>query len=309
MDKDFARPDLIGPDLRLALQRRSDIAGLRHLGLHAALICVSGAIVHLTRGSFWLAPALIVHGVALIFVFAPLHETIHRTAFASRWLNDAVARVCGTLILLPADYFRYFHFAHHRQTQDPKNDPELAAPKPRTLGHYLLYVSGWPYWRGQSCVLVRHALGRVDAPFIPPRGRPKVVREARVTLVVYGLVAAGSIALGTDAALIYWVIPILVGQPALRLYLLAEHTGCPEVPDMLANSRTTLTNPLVRFLAWNMPYHVEHHLMPAVPFHRLAELHVTITDKIEVLASGYIPVHRELIAGLLPRSHGRRAAG
>ena len=46
-----------------------------------------------------------------------------------------------------------------------------------------------------------------------------------------------------------------LGQPALRLYLLAEHTGCPAVPDMLANSRTVLTNAVVRWLAWNMPFH------------------------------------------------------
>ena len=38
---------------------------------------------------------------------------------------------------------------------------------------------------------------------------------------------------------------------------------------MLENSRTTYTNALVRFLAWNMPFHAEHHAWPSIPFHAL----------------------------------------
>lgn len=42
---------------------------------------------------------------------------------------------------------------------------------------------------------------------------------------------------------------------------------------MFLNTRTTLTTRVVRFLAWNMPYHAEHHAMPSVPFHKLPVLH------------------------------------
>jgi fatty acid desaturase len=295
------RPAPVAPDLRMALQRRTNAAGLLHLAGHLALLTATGSVVLASRGSGWIVPALLAHGVVLIFLFAPLHETIHRTAFASRRLNDAVAWACGAVLLLPANYFRYFHFAHHRFTQDPSRDPELAVPKPRSLGAYLVQVSGWPYWRAQVGLLVRHALGRVDAGFIPPRGRPKVIREARILLGCYAVVAAASVGLASDAALLLWVVPALLGQPFLRLYLLAEHTGCPEVPDMLANTRTTLTTAAVRFLAWNMPYHVEHHLLPSVPFHALPKVHDEIRDRIGHLAPGYVSVHRDLIGRLLAR--------
>ena len=36
-------------------------------------------------------------------------------------------------------------------------------------------------------------------------------------------------------------------------------------------------NPISRFIYWNMNYHVEHHMFPMVPYHRLTELH----DKIK----------------------------
>jgi fatty acid desaturase len=32
-------------------------------------------------------------------------------------------------------------------------------------------------------------------------------------------------------------------------------------------------NPISRFIYWNMNYHVEHHMFPMVPYHRLPELH------------------------------------
>ena len=93
------------------------------------------------------------------------------------------------------------------------------------------------------------------------------IREARAHLLAYLLGAVLSVGLQSTAVLTYWLIPVLLGQPVLRFYLLAEHTGCPLVPDMLRNSRTTLTSTVVRFLAWNMPYHAEHHACMALPFH------------------------------------------
>ena len=45
---------------------------------------------------------------------------------------------------------------------------------------------------------------------------------------------------------------------------------------MFENTRTTFTNRVVRFVAWNMPYHTEHHTYPTVPFHKLPDLHEII---------------------------------
>jgi fatty acid desaturase len=276
--------------------RRSDAPGLLHLAGHAAALAATGSVVWLARGTFWIWPAMGLHGVVLIFLFTPLHECIHRTAFKSRALNEAVAFVIGVLILLPREYFRAFHFAHHRFTQDPARDPELAAPKPINLRQWLWQVSGVPCWTAQARGIVAHAFGRAPEAFYKDdRQRGAVILEARIILALYALVLLGSIAAGSDAALIYWIVPALLGQPALRLYLMAEHGLCPFVPDMLENTRTTYTNPLLRALAWNMPYHAEHHAYPAVPFHRLPEVNRAIAPRLKVTAPGYIAVHRRIL--------------
>jgi len=298
MDETFAPDTAIDKAALKALCRRSDAAGLRQLVGHGAGLTVTGAAIAGAMGSAWLLPALVIHGVVLVFLFAPLHETIHRTAFASRRLNDAVAWVCGLVLLLPPEYFRAFHFAHHRHTQDPARDPELATAKPATLKAYLMAVSGLPYWRERATTLLRHAAGRVDAPFIRARQQAAIGREARIVLLLYGAVSVASLAAGSWAAVLYWLAPVVLGQPALRLFLLAEHTGCPLVADMLRNSRTTRSTWLMRRLAWNMPYHAEHHAYPALPFHALPSAHGLLADKIAIQAPGYIAVHRAIVASL-----------
>jgi fatty acid desaturase len=289
----------------LQLTARSDLKGLVQLACHFCALLGTGALVWSAWSTPWLLPAMLLHGIILVFLFAPLHEAVHWTAFRRRRLNDAVAWACGALLLLPPAYFRAFHFAHHRHTQDPARDPELAAPKPRTLADYLWHVSGLPYWRERLVTTLRHACGRLSEPFIAGRQRPAIVREARLLLGLYLLAALGSIALSSAALLYLWVGPALLGQPFLRLYLLAEHTGCPLVASMLENSRTTRSLAPIRRLAWNMPYHAEHHACPALPFHALPAAHRLLRARIAVQASGYVAVHREILAGL--RGGDRRA--
>ena len=145
-------------------------------------------------------------------------------------------------------------------------------------------------------VTLRHALtGRVSEPFVPVRLHAAIVREARILWMGYVIVVCVSLVLRRPDALIYWIVPVLAGQPFLRLFLMAEHTGCPLGDDPFGNTRTTYTTGALRLLAWQMPYHVEHHCFPSVPFHSLGRLNVRLRNRIEVAAPGYLAVHRDLL--------------
>jgi fatty acid desaturase len=263
------------------------------------MLGATGTLVWLARGTLWIVPAILLHGLVLDFIFCALHESVHRTAFRRRWLNDAVGWVAGAVVMLPLEYFRAFHYAHHRFTQDPKRDPELVVAKPATLGAYLWYVSGLPNWKTRLAMTLRHAItGRVAQPWVPAPKQARIVSEARLLWTLYAVIFLVSLLLRSDAALVYWILPAMAGQPFLRLYLLAEHMGCAESADMFENTRTTYTNRAMRLLAWNMPYHVEHHAYPSVPFHKLAAVNRLVRDRIKVSAPGYIAVHRGLVRDL-----------
>ena len=291
-------PGRLSDDALSALVERSDRKGLARLALHVVAIAAAGTVYASAFESAWTLPAAWLYGTVLVFLFSPLHETVHYTAFRSRWINRAVSSVCGWILLLPPRYFRAFHLEHHRYTQDPERDPELAVAPPGTWPAYLWRVSGLQYWTSRARTTLTHAAGRVTEPYIVPSERAAVVREARLYLASYVALAVVSVAAGTSALVWLWVVPVVLGQPMLRLYLLAEHTGCPMVPDMLANSRTVHTNAIVRLLAWNMPYHAEHHAYAAIPFHALPRAHAALAPYLQVQSNGYVRVHRELMGGL-----------
>lgn len=271
---------------RRLVQRRNGPAVVQ-LVAHLAVLGVTGGLLWLSRGTWWVAPSLVIHGIVLIFLFAPLHETIHDTAFRTKALNRWVAAILGTVLLLPANYFRHFHAAHHRLTNLP-GDPELSARRRETVGDYLLHLSGWPLWQERVTSLVGHALGRGIEAFVPLHRRRDIVYETRATIAVYVAIGAATWVLGWGSAVLWlWLLPMVVGQPFLRVFLLAEHGGRPQVPDMLRNSRTTRSTAVVRALAWNMPYHSEHHAFPWAPFHALPALHARIKSDLVDVAPSY----------------------
>lgn len=281
---------------RQALLAQSNWRGAAHLAGHGGLVLIIGMLIQ-AKVAYW--PLLLLpQGILVMFLFCAMHEAIHRTAFRGKWCNDVVATVCGWLVALPAVWFRYFHIDHHRFTNDPARDPELAAAKPSTRGQYLLHLSSLPIWWARVRILFANALGRNKDGFVPNKARAQVTVEACWYLAFYGAAIAVSFALQSDLLLWTWVVPALIGQPFLRAYLLAEHTGCAEVSDMFVNTRTTYTNALVRFIAWNMPYHVEHHALQAVPFHKLPDFHRYTRPYLKVTDEGYLNVHRKIWAAL-----------
>lgn len=283
------------PARKQSLHARSDRRGLVHLAGHGGALVLMATWIA-AQLPFW--PVLLIpYGIALVFLFTLSHECTHATPFANPTLSDIVGHAVSLPLLLPFTWFRYFHLAHHKYTNDPERDPELAgAGRPESWAAYLRYLSGFDYWRGNARVIGRNARGDIDAPYLPPRKHPAMIREARALLALYTMIAV-SLAF-SPLALWLWIVPALIGQPFLRLYLLAEHGHCPPVANMLENTRTTLTNRIVRFLAWNMPYHAEHHAMPMVPFHQLPGLHDDIAAHLLSVSQGYTQFSRDYIASL-----------
>ncbi|MEM6933194.1 MAG: fatty acid desaturase, partial [Pseudomonadota bacterium] len=136
------------------------------------------------------------------------------------------------------------------------------------------------------------AAGRIEAPYIPASAHQRIRREAQGMLVGYGVIVVLGLVTGAGWLLWCWIFPMILGQPFLRLYLLAEHGHCPPVANMFENTRTTFTGWLIRMLAWNMPYHAEHHALPTVPFHRLPDFHAMTRPHLKVTERGYRRFHR-----------------
>ena len=263
-------------DKRRALTKKSNIRGLCRFVVYLFMLAVITAYILFEYPGYQLA--MIIQGITIAFLFTLLHETIHNTVFRAVWLNTAVAYFCGFLVFLGPVSFRFFHFAHHRYTHQRGKDPELITPKPQKKGAFLIYITGIPetYYRLKG--LWDSAFTRKDILCVPDDARARVRLEARVFCLGYGLLGIFSVAYENSLLLWIWIVPVLLGNPFLRVYLLAEHTGCPHSLNMLENTRTIYTHSIVRFIAWNMPYHTEHHVHPGIPFHQLPVFNEILKD-------------------------------
>jgi fatty acid desaturase len=279
------------------LYARSNRAGAQQTLAHLALLVAGGGLVLETRGTWWVLPALLLQGIFVNALFGAMHESVHYGSFRTRRLADLLAFFSGAALLNNAGFYRHYHMAHHRYTQDPARDPELiTSGTPRTWGNYLLRVSALPFFLLRFRDLVLFPFGfRGDVTYIHDKAWPEVRRWGRWLLVFYAALLAGSLALGTDVLVWVWLLPLAVGAPLLRLYLLCEHTLCPNSDDGFANTRTTLCNPLLRFLMWNLPFHAEHHLLPNIAFHHLPEAHQYLRPHLKFVAKSYVATNRAIV--------------
>jgi fatty acid desaturase len=290
---------VLATDTLKQLNTRSTSQGLLRLTAHFLILGLSGYLWSSYVGHNWVIalPALFVYGFGLAAMFAPLHESSHRTAFAHNTLNDGVCWLAGLLSFYNSAFFRRYHKWHHRYAQDPEKDPELSDPVPQTIGEYLVMLSGLPWWWGKLKTHTQVALGQLDPfPFIPEVARAEVIRSTRLQLAVYAIAILLSALAHQPWFLMGWLLPLAVGQPILRFILLAEHTGCSYDRNPFTNTRSTLTLLPLQFLMWNMPFHAEHHLYPAIPFYQLPTAHQQLQPYLTQVDPGYIYVNRAIVS-------------
>lgn len=268
------KPTELVPSEKLrALSAKSDARGWLQAGGHLGALGLCTMALIQTRGQPWSIPLFAVQGILFAFLYAGVHELSHRTVFKTRRLNDLFGALFGFLILVPRDFDRYEHLQHHRFTQDPDRDSDLTDKRPYTLLNYLLYFSGVLYWKYRIATLVSTAIGGHRPTYMTADQLRQVRSEARTYLAGYAVIAAVSAYFKSDVALYYWLAPLVTMKWVHLLQNLAEHVGMPYVDDLWQNTRTIHTNPVMRWLAWNMPYHTAHHIFPGVPFHALPRLH------------------------------------
>lgn len=279
------------------LTAKSNTSATIRLATVVCLLCIFSTVILNQQLPYW-SLFLLPQGLLIVSLFHLLHECIHDTPFRNRNLNPLIASICGFILLLPSEWFRYFHRDHHRYTQIEGKDPELESAKPATKIQWLIHITGIPVFISLVKVIFRCASGTTDDSFIPTSARKKVITQARIMSFLYAALFIICAVLQNTSLLWIWTIPLITGQPFLRLYLLAEHTLCDKTDDMFLNTRTVLTNPAVRWFTWNMPYHTEHHVFPAVPFDKLPALHRKMNRYLKHKNRSYSQFNRQLYTTL-----------
>jgi fatty acid desaturase len=131
--------------------------------------------------------------------------------------------------------------------------------------------------------------------------QPKVIRVARIWLAIHLAVIASAIAMGSILPMLFiGPIPTMYGAWVMVMTGITQHGGLAEdVLDHRLNSRTVLMNPLLRFIYWNMNYHIEHHMFPMVPYHALPALYEEMKPYCPPASRSVFAAYREIIPALI----------
>ncbi len=265
------------------LSRRSDWQGLVYFGGYMSLIAATGAVAYLTWGTWWAVPAFFVYGTLYGFCEVPAHECQHRTPFRSAWLNETVHWIACFMAYREPILSRWMHSAHHTHTLLVGRDPEIDLQRPANLWKLVADFVRIPHARDQLRALVLHTFGLLSKEareFVPQSEHAAMIRNARVLLVAYAAVFAWAAVAWSWLPLMLLFFPRMYGAWLHELCVKVQDGGLEiNVYDHRRNSRTVLMGPVLRFLYWNMNYHVEHHLFPMVPFHALAKARAAVAHE------------------------------
>jgi len=201
---------------------------------------------------WWWATPLIMFGI-FVAIVTVTHDTVHRCLGLGRRGTDWALFALGLVLLESGHAYQLTHLQHHR-TFPSEDDPEGYPANLSFLGAvlygpvFLVRLWWWALRRGQGA-------------------RGWLLAEAGAPLLVLGTgiglwsVAPGILVYAVMAIVGSWVYPLLT------VYL--PHHDYGETP--LTQTRT-LRGRVVPAMFLELTYHLEHHLYPQVPSHRLAEL-------------------------------------
>jgi fatty acid desaturase len=286
------------------LMRRSDQPALRDTAIWLGLLALSGALGFVFWGGWLAVPCFLVYGVLYGSAGdSRWHEAGHGTPFRTRWMSNVVYQLGSFMMMRDPTVFRWGHTRHHTDTLIVGRDPEIQVMRPARLAKLLANLFGLYDVPVALVTMVRHGAGRLsaeEATFVPETERFRVYRTARIWLVIY-LVAVGlSVATGSILPLMYIGGPRIYGTFMHIVYGLTQHAGMGEnVLDHRLNTRTVHMCRINRFLYWNMNYHVEHHMFPMIPYHRLPELHEELKHDLAPAYPSIWAAYRELVPAVL----------
>jgi len=306
------------------LMRKSDARGFAQTVPQLLLFAVTGtlayaAFLNVTARTWpWALPvlllALFVHGTfGFFFGGIACHELCHKTPFATQFWNNFFLRIYAFLSWFDPIGYRASHIRHHQATAHADHDGEVVLPQGLDW-HGVGFIIGSLTIRPKLFLkniwfFVSAARGRLDrdgffkakwlqrvVPESNPELRAELVSWARVVLFGHLALAALFIATG------HWFLIVIVTFGCqycswlVTLCAAPQHVGLsPNVADFRLNTRTYTSGPLPAFLYWNMQYHVEHHMFPAVPFYNLPRLRKAIEYDLPSAPHGLVATWRVIL--------------
>lgn len=307
---------------------KSNWSGARLLAFNWGLALACFALVAWRPAVWTIVPAMLVLGGRQLGLGILMHESAHRSLMKSAAVDEWVGQwLCAAPMLVDLAVYRRYHMTHHLRTGS-EHDPDLGnyahyPVSPASLRRKLLRdLSGRSGLRAFVSLMVLYAsadpgaagTGYSSPAATPGGGRDVPPRSLRMLLWnLRRILLANAVMLGLCAWSGHALVYLLWPASWLSTYMLysrirnaAEHGALPGTrsDDLWRNTRT------VRAAWWErltvapnyVNYHVEHHLVPAVPAYQLPRFHAWLLGQgayeRATMEAGYLPVLRRMVGNV-----------
>jgi fatty acid desaturase len=270
-----------------------------------ALVALGFGLVALWPNPLTILLALIIIGGRQLGFGALMHECGHGSLFATKRLNSWVGQwLCAGPVMYRIDDYMARHLKHHR-TVGTAEDPDLSRYRAYPVTQASLRRKLIRDVTGRTTMKFLRDLLQVNA-FVETEDGQRELSVARlfsrmrapiISNLVLFLILAG---LGQAPLYLLWVAAYFSTYMVFsRIRNLAEHAAVPDLTntDPLLNTRTTLASWWERltFAPNSVNYHLEHHLLPAVPKYRLAVFHRALRAKGLLEQADIAPGYRAIL--------------
>ena len=248
------------------------------------VLWIAGAGVAIPLGRWWITVpiVLLIGALPLHDLLVHGHEGTHDLISRNPHINEVLTWLTLGIVGISSTAHRAFHLDHHLDPHS-EGDPEF-----QLFNSVVRGVPGWAY-------LLIPAAAQVGINSYPFRRSKHRTHRIRVTVdLAFSMLlhAALALSLGARLYLLFVIAPMYSGlfiSSVLRG--ICEHHGVPP-GNKWTNARSITTNRSLEFFWSNVNYHLEHHLFPSVPFHKLPALRKVLEQDLSLHASviddGYV---------------------
>ncbi|MCP5081488.1 MAG: fatty acid desaturase [Alphaproteobacteria bacterium] len=260
------------------LRASADDALVKGGDIEWTVIAIGIAIVT----SFLTSLVLVIQGVLPVLAAVPLnvliiyscqivtHEASHNNVFNEKrfgaWPNNLIGFLLAIPLLWDFKTFQVIHLAHHKHTNDRMDDPQYRGNVVES-------------WRNLYRAIVRYlpfaGAGDVKSGTSGVAGPKFSFNQPRSWYFFHGSLVVFLI-LAPKILLLVWVLPAFVATSLVVWMHTSLHTQAHGNEPGIAKSKLVVSDGLlgkllnICFLYQN--YHLIHHIMPSLPFHKTAQL-------------------------------------
>jgi fatty acid desaturase len=280
------------------------------LAIGSVLAVIAGLIAGALWLQTWWATA-----IAVLFIagrqhamLVLMHEAAHRLLHPNARVNNLVSNVLLSFpLFISTELYRQHHLRHHRHV-NTRSDPDLKDTEipPNGMLFLIELIGDLLGLRSLRLMASVNEFGVIGL-FRAENGATRDLVFNRFLFLGFAAVVVSVLTLTESwpAFFLYWIVPMwFVLPPILHMRAVAEHAGRTDA-GYEAHARTVTPMPMERalFCPMNINLHLEHHIFPDVPCHRLPEV-LQILDKVPELSTslrrnrGYLIGRNSVLAEL-----------